>query len=161
MGSNLGNRLTNLRQARNLLLKLMPEGTKNLQAPIYISSPVNCPPDSPDFFNSVVEIDYVGTPHELLKATQGIEFHLGRLAVYQANAPRVIDLDILYFDDVTIDADVLTIPHPRLIYRRFVLQPLADIRPDLILPGDVTTIGEHYRKLDSGEPELTLLQSAW
>lgn len=161
MGSNLGNRLTNLREGRDLLLNLMPQGTQYLQAPIYISEPVNCPPESPDFFNSVVEIDYIGTPHHLLEAVQGIEYHIGRVAVSQINAPRILDLDLLYFDDVVMDADVLTLPHPRLIYRRFVLQPLADIRPDLILPGDVTTIGEHLRQLDSDEPELSLLQSAW
>jgi len=161
MGSNLGNRLANLRQARDLLLGLMPPGTAYLQSPIYISEPVDCPPESPDFFNCVIEIDYIGKPYDLLNATQGIEFHIGRTTAPEINAPRVIDLDILYFGDHVIDEDILTIPHPRLIYRRFVLQPLADIRPELILPGDVTTIGKHYRKLDSGEPELSLLQTAW
>ncbi len=162
LGSNLGNRLANLRKARDMLLTLMPEGTQYLQAPVYISSPVNCPADSPDFFNTVVEIDFIGTPHDLLRSTQGIEFHIGRVAVAQTNAPRIIDLDILYFDDVKLqDGGILTLPHPRLIYRRFVLQPLVDIRPELVLPGDVATVGEHFRRLDSDEPELNLLQSAW
>jgi len=161
IGSNLGNRLVNLRQARDMLLNLMPPGTSYLQAPVYISEPVNCPPKSPDFFNTVMEIDYIGKPHDLLRATQGIEFHIGRVAVSETNSPRLIDLDILYFDEIVMNADILTLPHPRLIYRRFVLQPLADIRPELILPGDATTVGEHLRKLDSGEPELSLLQTAW
>jgi 2-amino-4-hydroxy-6-hydroxymethyldihydropteridine diphosphokinase len=55
----------------------------------------------------------------------------------------------------------VVIPHPRMIHRRFVLQPLAEIRPQLTLPGDRVTISEHLRRLDSGEPELTLVQAQW
>ncbi len=68
LGSNLGNRLTHIRKARNMLRKLMPEDAHYLQAPVYQSEPVNCPPDSPDFFNTVIEIDYIGLPYELLEA---------------------------------------------------------------------------------------------
>ena len=161
LGSNLGNRLGNLRKGRDLLLKLMPEGTSFRQSGVYQSEPVDCPPDSRDFFNAVVEIDYIGKPHDLLKATQGIEYHVGRIAVAQRNAPRVLDLDILYFEDITIDEDILTLPHPRLTNRRFVLKPLTDIRPQLVLPGDETTVGEHLRKLDTPEPEPTLMQTMW
>ncbi len=60
-----------------------------------------------------------------------------------------------------MDEDVLTLPHPRLTDRRFVLNPLADISPQLILPGDVSTVGEHLRKLDTDEPEPSLIQSMW
>lgn len=161
LGSNLGNRLTHIRKARNMLRKLMPEDAHYLQAPVYQSEPVNCPPDSPDFFNTVIEIDYIGLPYELLEYTQGIEFHLGRGTVYQQNAPRVIDVDILYFGKETVSGGILTIPHPLLTHRRFVLQPLADIRPRLVLPGDTATITEHLQHLDSGEPPLSLVQSDW
>lgn len=161
LGSNLGNRLTHIRKARNMLRKLMPEDAHYLQAPVYQSEPVNCPPDSPDFFNTVIEIDYIGLPYELLDYTQAIEFHLGRDTVYQQNAPRVIDVDILYFGKETVSGGILTIPHPLLTHRRFVLQPLADIRPRLVLPGDTATITEHLQHLDSGEPPLSLVQSDW
>ena len=161
LGSNLGNRLSNLREARDLLLGLMPKGTAFLQAPIYQSEPVNCPDDSPDFFNTVVEIDYTKRPYDLLRDTQGIEYHLGRVAVSEPNAPRIIDLDILYFGEEKIEDGVLTLPHPGMTHRRFVLRPLADIRPELVLPGDETTIGQHLRKLDSAEPELTLVRTVW
>lgn len=161
LGSNLGNRLSNLRKGRDLLVQLMPEGTSYHQSGVYQSEPVDCPPDSQDFFNAVIEIDYIGKPHDLLKATQGIEFHVGRIAVAQRNAPRVLDLDILYFEDKVMDEDILTLPHPELTNRRFVLQPLTDIRPQLILPGDLTTVGEHLRKLDTEEPVPTLIQALW
>lgn len=161
LGSNLGNRLPHLQVARDMLCKLMPEEALYLQAPVYQSEPVDCPPESPDFFNTVIEIDYIGTPHQLLEYTQGIEFHLGRGIVYQTNAPRIIDVDILYFGNDTLKGGILTIPHPELTHRRFVLQPLADIRPNLTLPGDHATISEHLHHLDSGEPPLTLVQSDW
>jgi len=161
LGSNLGNRLAHLKTARDMLRKLMPEDAAYLQAAVYQSEPVDCPDDSPDFFNTVIEIDYIGTPYELLDYTQGIEFHFGRGVVYQTNAPRIIDVDILYFGNETLSGGILTIPHPKLTHRRFVLQPLADISPDVILPGDTATIAEHLHHLDSGEPPLTLVQTHW
>ena len=161
LGSNLGNRLANLRRGRDLVLRLLPEGTRHLQSAIYQTNPVDCPPDSSDFYNAVIEIDYIGTPHALLEATQGLEFHVGRVHSSERNAPRILDLDLLYFEDEMIEDEFLSLPHPQLTHRRFVLKPLTDIRPHLILPGDETTVGEHLRKLDSDEPELSLVQTNW
>jgi len=109
----------------------------------------------------VIEIDYIGKPYDLLAKTQGVEFHLGREAVYERNAPRIIDVDILYFGDEVMEDEILTVPHPRLIHRRFVIQPLSDIRPNLILPSDEVSISEHLRYLDTDEPALTLVQETW
>jgi len=161
LGSNLGNRLTHMSEARNLLRGLVEEDTLYLQAPVYQSEPVNCNDRSPDFFNTVIEIDYIGEPYDLLMQTQGIEFHLGRESVYETNAPRIIDLDILYFGDILMTDEILHIPHLRMLSRRFVLQPLNDIRPNLILPGDQVAISKHLRHLDSNEPPLTLVQTTW
>lgn len=161
LGSNLGDRLQNLRAARELLIKLGPPDGEILQAPIYQTAPVACPEGSPDFYNTVLEIGYPGTPHELLDATQAIEFHLGRRPVSEINAPRVVDLDILYLGEATETDGLLDLPHPRLTSRRFVLQPLADIRPELVLPGDGVTIAEHLSHLDTDEPHLALVQRAW
>ena len=161
LGANLGQRLTNIRAARDMLRGLVDPESHYLQAPIYQSQPVDCASTAPDFFNTVIEIDYVGEPYELLLKTQGIEFHLGRESVHEVNAPRIIDVDILYFGDVSMKEDILSIPHPRLIYRRFVLQPLNDIRTNLILPGDEVTISEHLRHLETDEPPLTLVQTTW
>jgi 2-amino-4-hydroxy-6-hydroxymethyldihydropteridine diphosphokinase len=97
----------------------------------------------------------------LLDATQAIEFRLGRTAVPERNAPRVIDVDILYFGEERIEGEILDLPHPRLTSRRFVLQPLVEIRPDLVLPGDQVSIAEHLRHLDSNEPPLVTVQAVW
>ena len=161
LGTNLGNRLTHLRDAREMLRQLVDPDSHYLEAPIYQSEPVGCRDDSPDFYNTVIEIDYIGKPYELLAKTQGIEFHLGREAVYERNAPRIIDVDILYFGNEVLQDEILTIPHPRLIHRRFVLQPLHDIRANLILPGDNVSISEHLKHLETDEPPLTLVQGTW
>jgi len=161
LGSNLGNRLNHLQLARDMVRNLIPEDTAYAQSPVYQSEPVDCPLDSPDFFNSVIEIDYIGNAYELLEQTQGIEFHFGRGMVHQHNAPRIIDLDIIYFGEEVIKNTILTIPHPEMTHRRFVLQPLVDIRPHLILPGDTATVSDHLYHLDSGEPPLALVQSDW
>ena len=160
LGSNLGNRLRHLQDARDLLRGIAEPGSL-LQAPVYRTEPVACPPDSPDFYNTVVEIRYSGSARELLDATQGIESRLGRVASPERNAPRVIDVDILYFGDERIEGESLELPHPRLTSRRFVLQPLADIRPDLVLPGDQVSIVEHLQHLDSQEPPLVTVQAVW
>lgn len=162
LGSNLGNRLDYLRDARNQIRAFVEESDSlYLQAPIYQSQPVDCPDSSPDFFNTVIEIDCSGDPYSLLQYTQQIEANLGRKAGCELNAPRVIDIDILYFGERVMKEERLILPHPRLTQRRFVLQPLNDIRPHLVLPGDGAMIAEHFHHLDSAEPPLTLVQSAW
>ncbi len=161
LGSNLGDRLGTLRGARSLLRALAEPAEEFLQAPVYQAEPVGCPPGSPDFYNSVVEFACRLSPHVLLEMTRRIERDLGRTLSTQRNAPRVIDLDILYFGDQRLGDDLLLLPHPRLTQRRFVLQPLADIRPGLILPGDAATIAQHLRSLDASEPAVHLVQSSW
>jgi len=160
LGSNLGNRLKHLQDARDLLKKIAVSGSFR-QAPVYQTEPVACPAGSPDFYNTVVTFDYPGTAHNLLDATQAIEFRLGRAAAPERNAPRVIDVDILYCGAEQIDGEILDLPHPRLTSRRFVLQPLADLHPDLVLPGDQVSIAEHLRHLDSEEPPLVTVQAVW
>ncbi|MCX6875668.1 MAG: 2-amino-4-hydroxy-6-hydroxymethyldihydropteridine diphosphokinase [Verrucomicrobia bacterium] len=161
LGSNLGVRLANLQAALACLRRLARPGAELLQAPIYQTAPWHCPPGSPDFYNTVVELDYDGTPDALLRHTQAIEFELGRPGGAARHAPRLIDVDLLYVDQVTVHAGRLRLPHPRLTQRRFVLQPLADIRPDLMLPGDHASIAEHLAKLRSDEPALTLVRIDW
>ena len=161
LGSNLGSRIGNLKEARDSLRQLAVAGSELLQGAIYQSVPVACPVDSPDFFNTVVEIRYEGSPHELLERTQAIEFRQGRKSSGQRNAPRVIDLDLLYFGDEILDTGVLELPHPRMLERLFVLQPLADIRPELILAKDHVSISEHLAHLDSEEVPMQLVQLSW
>lgn len=165
LGSNLdsplGDRLSNIKHARNLLEKLTPDGTELIQAHVYQSEPLDCPEDSPVFLNTVIELSYDGSPDELLRQTQAIERQLGRDVIREKNAPRIIDIDILYFGTDLYHDALLTLPHPEMTHRRFVLQPLADIRPELILPGDDITIADHLLHLDSAEPPLSLEQVNW
>ncbi len=86
---------------------------------------------------------------------------MGRDVIREKNAPRIIDIDILYFGTTSHHEASLSLPHPEMTRRRFVLQPLADIRPELILPGDDITIADHLQHLDSAEPPLSLIQASW
>jgi 2-amino-4-hydroxy-6-hydroxymethyldihydropteridine diphosphokinase len=157
LGSNLGDRLANLRAACHLLRKISTTGEAVISAPVYQTEPLLCPPDSPEFLNTVIEIHFTGTAFGLLGDTRAIEKELGRAPAAERNAPRLIDIDLLYFGDERIASDSLTLPHPRICERRFVLQPLADIRPDLILPGQILDIASLLQCLRSNEPPLVCL----
>ena len=160
LGSNLGDRLAHLQRARDRLQALNPTGNF-LQSSIYETDPVFCPDGSPDFFNAVISLDYVGTANELHQQTRAIESALGRNAVIQANAPRVIDLDLLLFGDQIIQEADLIIPHPRLHLRRFVLQPLCEIHPQMKIPGLQGSTSECFERLDPNETPLRLVTRAW
>jgi 2-amino-4-hydroxy-6-hydroxymethyldihydropteridine diphosphokinase len=158
LGSNLGDRSANLQAARDRLREIATPGEPFLCASIYQTEPLLCPPGSPIFHNSVVEISWEGDPFALLELTQSIEKHLGRAGSPERNAPRLIDVDLLYFGDQTIDTEALVLPHPRLGERRFVLQPLAEIRPGLVLPGHHHSIAQLLDLLASDEPPPVHLQ---
>jgi 2-amino-4-hydroxy-6-hydroxymethyldihydropteridine diphosphokinase len=90
----------------------------------------------------------------LLEKTRSIEIRLGRLRGSERNAPRTIDIDLLYLGEETLDHPELTLPHPRIAERRFVLQPLADIRPELVLPGRQRSVSEMLAHLVTDEAPL-------
>ena len=133
VGSNLGDRMMNLRAARDGVVDLAANKSV-LASRIYETEPVDCEPGAGKFLNAVLEIEYDGDPSELLEKLIGIEESLGRKRDHAQSVSRKIDIDILYADDLVINNERLQLPHPRLHERKFVLQPLADIRPDLILP---------------------------
>jgi 2-amino-4-hydroxy-6-hydroxymethyldihydropteridine diphosphokinase len=160
LGSNLGDRLAHLRAACDALREIATPGEAFLQAAVYQTEPLRCPPGSPYFYNTVVEIAFGGSPLTLLELTQSIERKLGRTASHERNAPRVIDVDLLYFGNEIIDSGNLILPHPRIGERRFVLQPLADIRPELILPRFTLDIAGLLVNLDSTEPPLIPVESS-
>lgn len=160
LGSNLGNRLANLQCARDLLKKIAVPGSF-AQSPVYQTTPVLCPDASPDFYNCCVAFDYTGSPQQLHSQTLGIEFHLGRSPSMESNAPRIIDVDLLLFGDLTHNDGLLEIPHPRMLHRRFVLEPLCDIAPDVHLPSDQVSVSEHLAHLESSESPLFLVQAEW
>ena len=147
LGSNLGDRTANLEAARTCLREIATPGEPFLRASDHQTEPLHCPPGSPLFCNSVVEIAFDGNPFELLELTQAIEKQLGRLTKPERNAPRIIDVDLLYFGDEIVDTEELALPHPRIGERLFVLEPLAEIRPELILPGQTESIAKLLGRL--------------
>ena len=124
---------------------------------IYETEPVDCEPGAAKFFNAVIEFGYSGPPAQLRRELAAIERTLGRSATHERNVSRPIDLDLLYFGDVISETAELRLPHPRMVHREFVLRPLADIRPDLVLPKQNETVGALLSQLPaSGVVRLEL-----
>jgi 2-amino-4-hydroxy-6-hydroxymethyldihydropteridine diphosphokinase len=131
VGSNLGDRLANLKQAVSLLDNA--EGVRVVRtSPVYETAPVGGP-TQPAFLNAVAEVDVHGPARLLLQACLGVEAEMGRVR-NERWGPRVIDLDVLLFGDERIDEQDLIVPHPRMYERAFVLVPLADLVPGVARP---------------------------
>lgn len=139
LGSNLGDRAARLREARRHLFALHDGSGPFLCSRIYETEPQDCPPGSPAFLNAAIELHTALAPLDLLAALQRIEHQLGRPADHAFHAPRTIDLDILYLDNLRFVLPELAVPHPRIAERPFVLLPLADIAPNRLLPGFAET----------------------
>lgn len=161
LGSNLGDRLENFRIAVKALLHLVGDLRLIEIAPVYETAPVDCPPGSQAFLNTVIEVQTSLEPRALHQVLQEIEVMLGRPAQHERNAPRPLDLDILYASDQTLADERLTVPHPRLHLRRFVLQPLTDIRPDLKLPGQQAAVRDLLAALVDEPATVTLFRRNW
>jgi 2-amino-4-hydroxy-6-hydroxymethyldihydropteridine diphosphokinase len=114
-------------------LKALPGTRVRRCSSLYRTAPVG-EPDQPDFINAVVQIETALDPLEVLDALLAIERRHGRVRS-RRNAPRTLDLDLLLYDDRTIDTPGLQLPHPRMHERAFVLLPLAEIAPDASIPG--------------------------
>jgi len=142
LGSNLGDRAANMQRGIELLMVRVPGIRLNASAPVYETEPVDCAPGTQAFLNTVIEVAADCLPHELHAHLKAIEQALGRPEQRERNSPRTLDLDLLYADDVVSDDPELILPHPRMHLRRFVLEPLADIRPELVIPGQKVTVAE-------------------
>jgi len=152
LGSNLGDRLEKLRAARRQITELHGVQPPILSSGIYETEPVNCEPGALKFLNAVVEFDYERNPVQLLEQLVQIDESLGRKRDHRKNVSRTIDIDLLYCGDRQIDNKRLQLPHPRMHLRKFVLQPLADIRPELMAPSQTKTIGQLLaQRKESGE----------
>lgn len=147
LGSNLGDRTDNLRRALNLIYESVP-GAVIRAACIYETLPVDCAPGTQAFLNTAIELEADIQPHDLHTKLKSIESQLGRPTLHERNSPRTIDLDILHAGPLTIEDETLTVPHPRLHQRRFVLQPMADLNPSLQLPNQAKTIAELLAALE-------------
>ena len=131
LGANLGDAQATLHDAMQLIGAL-PHSELRSRSALYRTAPVDA--TGPDYLNAVVRLDTGLTPPALLAALQRIETTHGRQRSVR-NAPRTLDLDLLLYGDQCIDTPELVLPHPRLQLRAFVLRPLAEIAPDLDVPG--------------------------
>jgi len=148
LGSNLGDRLANLKYSLDLLFM-----TPGLQLEdcscIYETSPVGGPEQGP-FLNACISIKTTLLPVELLKTMLAVEEKMKRVRA-ERWGPRIIDLDLLHYEGATVNTPLLQIPHPRLKERDFVLVPLADIDPKLIIPGSKQSV----EQIVAGRKEIT------
>jgi len=129
LGSNLGDRAANLKEA---IASLPPQMDVKSKSKVYETPPWGYE-DQPRFLNQVLKAQTYLEPEPLLKHIKRLEIALGRKATFR-NGPRLIDIDILFYDEVVMNTPTLTLPHPRLHERGFVLLPLMDIAPDLVHP---------------------------
>lgn len=129
LGSNLGNRLANL---KNAVSNLPPQMDVKKKSPVYETPPWGYA-DQPPFLNQVVMVETYMQPENLLSHLKRLETVFGREPSFE-NGPRLIDIDILFYDDMVFNSPPLVIPHPRLHQRAFVLVPLNDIAPDFVHP---------------------------
>jgi 2-amino-4-hydroxy-6-hydroxymethyldihydropteridine diphosphokinase len=160
LGSNVDNRIEHLRRARAAISDLPELRAPLLASAVYETEPVDCDPGCEDFLNAVIEIGYAADAPHLLRALRAIETQLGRPTDRRRNAPRTVDLDLLYFGDAVIDTEELRLPHPRMHERAFVLRPLSDIRPELILPSQTASVAELAGALEN-TPAVVRSELQW
>lgn len=142
LGSNLGDSAATLRAA---MLRLRARSQSTFAASsLWQSTPVDCPPGSPLFLNAVVVFQPItdDSPESLLDYLQLLEREFGRQAKVILNEPRPLDLDLIAFGQEARNSPRLELPHPRAHLRRFVLEPLCEIAPELVLPGQFKTVRE-------------------
>lgn len=147
LGANLGDPRATIERAIEKL-------GATARARMYRSRPLG-PPGQPDYFNTAVTVETALEPRALLDAVKAIERELGRVPSVRWG-PRAIDIDILMYGDRVIDEGDLRIPHRELANRRFVLAPLADLAPELVVPGLSRTVRELYDALGDDPADVVL-----
>lgn len=151
LGSNVGNREDQIRQAIYALGHL-PDTTVLMVSNNYETEPFGVPDEQDNYINCCLKLMTELEPQTLLGACLGIEAAMGKVRTYK-NAPRLIDIDLLLYGDVKLDTKDLTLPHPRMLERAFVLVPLSDIYPNQSALGVV--FSKALEKLDTSGVKLT------
>ncbi|HBQ37410.1 MAG: 2-amino-4-hydroxy-6-hydroxymethyldihydropteridine diphosphokinase [Omnitrophica WOR_2 bacterium RIFCSPLOWO2_02_FULL_63_16] len=146
IGTNEGDRLENISRATQILAA--SGAARLIQMATIAETPPLGPPQR-DYLNTVVEVETTLPPQELLECVKRLEQQLGRAPSSQRWGPRIIDVDILLYEDRIVEEERLTIPHPQLHQRRFVLEPLAQLAPDLVHPVLKRTVQELLEELTS------------
>jgi 2-amino-4-hydroxy-6-hydroxymethyldihydropteridine diphosphokinase len=149
LGSNQGDRRANL---HSVVTGLPPLANVLSESNIYETPPWGFA-DQPAFYNQVILVRTYLAPMELLSSLKDLEVHLGRQPTFR-NGPRLIDIDILLYDDLIYHSPGLAIPHPRMQERAFVLVPLADLAPDLRHPVTGLTVREHLAQVDASQIKM-------
>jgi 2-amino-4-hydroxy-6-hydroxymethyldihydropteridine diphosphokinase len=151
LGSNLGDSRRILAEALARLALLSDQPL--LCSSFWQTSPVDCPPGSPPFINAVagLRVRARETPDSLMRALRDLEMEFGRPPKKVLNEPRRVDLDLISFGAETRNSPELVLPHPRAHLRRFVLQPLAEIAPEFVLPGQTLSVRQLLAALPAGE----------
>ena len=133
LGSNVGERRGHLEAS---VEELPSRGVQVLASSgVYETEPVGLVLDQPDFLNACLRIETDHQPEELLAACKSVERAVGREPGGVRHGPRVLDVDVLLLDGVRLSSERLTLPHPELLTRRFVLAPMLELEPELVLPG--------------------------
>ena len=161
IGSNLGDRLAHLSDAIRELDAT--EGIRVLgQAPVYETEPVGVPEAfrSLSYYNSALLVETTLSADDFSTAVHAAETRLGRTRDGVRNSPRVIDIDIIAFGELRSSRADLRLPHPEAASRRFVLQPIADLNPDLVLPGQERSVSQLLAELPA-TPSVALAAEQW
>lgn len=154
LGANLGERAANLEQA---LALLSARGVRVVRRSSFYETAPQDVLDQPSFLNMVVEVETALEPMELLAAAQGVEQEMGRQRIVD-KGPRNIDIDVLLFGQRVIVSEKLTVPHPRMLERRFVLEPLLELSPALQHPLTLTLISGAISKVLTQDVRRTLVK---
>jgi 2-amino-4-hydroxy-6-hydroxymethyldihydropteridine diphosphokinase len=151
LGSNLGDSRKTILDAMARLQNFSAEPI--LKSSLWQTTPVDCPPDSPKFVNAIAGLvpRNEETPESLLKKLRELEKEFGRQPKKVLNEPRPLDLDLIAFGNEIRNSPELILPHPRAHLRRFVLQPLSELAPELILPGQTKTVSQLLAELPPDE----------
>ena len=161
LGSNTGHRLANLQDARAAIRRI-PGVDVVAASPVYETEPVDVSPAHRHlpFLNAVLVLRSGVDAERLAGQMHAIEAELGRERTADRNAPRPIDIDLIYAGDLTLRTAALRVPHPRWAERRFVVEPLAAVRPGLRLPGESRTVAEVLSSLPR-TPNVVVFLSTW
>jgi len=161
LGSNMHDRKQLLMQAKHLIVSA-PRTQFVDQSSIYETTPVDVKPEYRDmaYLNSVVLLESDLPLESWLTYIGKIETNLGRERSEDRNAPRPIDIDIIYAGNQIVDGGGLVVPHPRWAERRFVVQPLCDVRPDMVMPESSQSVAEILRSLPPDEG-LSVFDETW
>lgn len=159
LGSNLGDRVGHLAEARDAI-RVIPSCTLRACSSLFETAAWGSDTPQPDYLNAVIAIETTLTPLQLWHHTSAIEQAHGRTRNGEKNAARTLDIDVLLYDDIIMNSSQLILPHPRMHLRKFVLQPLLEIAPDIVIPEQGEAVQRLTHIADADARKLSH-NSAW